>query len=58
MLTPSWSRLLAAPVMEELTLRGLLQPWLARYSWGGLLAVGAPLAWWLIIWPSPDSPMP
>jgi membrane protease YdiL (CAAX protease family) len=35
--------LVAAPVMEELTLRGLLQPWLAQFSWGGLLAVGVAL---------------
>jgi membrane protease YdiL (CAAX protease family) len=30
--------LVSAPVMEELTLRGLLQPWLAQRRWGGMVA--------------------
>ncbi len=36
--------LVSAPVMEELTLRGLLQPWLGQRPWGGFLAAGLALA--------------
>ena len=35
--------LVAAPVFEELLFRGLLQPWLARWRWGGDLAMAASL---------------
>jgi membrane protease YdiL (CAAX protease family) len=31
----------AAPVREELTFRGVLQPWFAKHAWGGAAALGA-----------------
>ena len=33
------SAVVAAPVLEELLFRGVLQRWLARHSWGGMAAV-------------------
>ncbi len=35
--------LVAAPVVEELLFRGVLQPWLARRRWGGFAAMGGAL---------------
>jgi membrane protease YdiL (CAAX protease family) len=35
----------AAPVLEELLFRGVLQPWLARRPWGGDAALAVALAW-------------
>jgi membrane protease YdiL (CAAX protease family) len=35
--------LVAAPVMEELTMRGLLQPWLARRGWAAWVVAGLAL---------------
>jgi membrane protease YdiL (CAAX protease family) len=37
------SAVAAAPVVEELLFRGVLQPWLARRSWGGAAAMVAAL---------------
>jgi membrane protease YdiL (CAAX protease family) len=34
-----FSALVAAPLLEELTFRGVLQPWLAVRSWGGHVAM-------------------
>jgi membrane protease YdiL (CAAX protease family) len=36
--------MIAAPVREELTFRGVLQPWLAARPWGGLVAMLGALA--------------
>jgi membrane protease YdiL (CAAX protease family) len=35
-----FSAIVAAPMMEELLFRGLLQPWLMQRSWGGHAAMG------------------
>jgi membrane protease YdiL (CAAX protease family) len=45
-----WSLLIfaatvAAPVIEELLFRGLLQPWFASHKGGGYAAFGAAFAW-------------
>jgi membrane protease YdiL (CAAX protease family) len=39
------SAVVAAPVREELFFRGVLQPWLARRSWGGAVGMGLALLW-------------
>ena len=46
---PEWllaglEAVVAAPILEELLFRGVLQPWLSRRSWGGLAAVAGALA--------------
>jgi len=38
-----FSVLVSAPVMEELTLRGLIQPWLAKRPWSSVIAVALAL---------------
>jgi membrane protease YdiL (CAAX protease family) len=42
------SVIVAAPLREELTLRGLLQPWLAQRPWGGSLAAALALMFALL----------
>jgi membrane protease YdiL (CAAX protease family) len=39
-----FSAVVAAPVIEELLFRGVLQPWLARRAWGGDAALAVALA--------------
>jgi membrane protease YdiL (CAAX protease family) len=38
-----FSAVVAAPVVEELLFRGLVQPWLARRPWGGVVGLAAAL---------------
>jgi membrane protease YdiL (CAAX protease family) len=39
-----FSAMISAPLLEELTFRGVLQPWLAARRWGGHLAMLGALA--------------
>jgi membrane protease YdiL (CAAX protease family) len=43
------SAVAAAPVVEELLFRGVVQPWLARRSWGGVAAMTAALLITLVV---------
>jgi membrane protease YdiL (CAAX protease family) len=47
------SAVVAAPVVEELLFRGVVQPWLARRPWGGAAAMAAALVMGLVFW-NPD----
>jgi membrane protease YdiL (CAAX protease family) len=44
--------LVCAPIMEEVLFRGLLQPWMAKHSWGGWLGLAGAFA--LSVWRQRD----